>query len=230
VPQHASVAGMRLSRLVFVTVIGAGILSAAAGLEEWSVRCAYAAAYTGVLAFHLPAVAAGSLDAGQRRGWTSRAARERDVRLLALTGFGGPMATLGVAALDRRLGWSPDTCTALRLLALAVMAMGYVLFARAKASNKSYVGGLRAQAARCPAITTRGPYRVVRHPGYLGLILCSLATPPLLGSQWALMPAIFTVAGVIAMTALEDRSLQRELVGYREYARQVHFRLLPGLW
>jgi protein-S-isoprenylcysteine O-methyltransferase Ste14 len=230
-PQPTTVAGAQVAQLAFAATIGAGILSTAAGQEAWAVRCAYAAAYAGVIALHLPGIAASNLARAHSRGLPRRAARQwENTRKLTLAGFWGPMAILVVAALDRRLGCSADTYAALRLLALIVMATGHMLFERAMASNQSYAGDVRAQTARCQALITGGPYRVVRHPGYLGMIICSLSTPPLLGSQWALIPAILTVGCFIALTALEDRDLQREFVGYQEYARQVHFRLLPGLW
>ncbi len=59
--------------------------------------------------------------------------------------------------------------------------------------------------------------------GYLG-------TPLALGSLWALIPASATVVFLIVRTALEDRTLQEELAGYRDYAQRVRYRLLPGIW
>ncbi|MBE0690689.1 MAG: isoprenylcysteine carboxylmethyltransferase family protein, partial [Anaerolineae bacterium] len=57
-----------------------------------------------------------------------------------------------------------------------------------------------------------------------------LATPFMLGSLWALIPAVLTVAAFVVRTALEDRMLQEELTGYSEYARRVRSRLVPGVW
>jgi len=50
------------------------------------------------------------------------------------------------------------------------------------------------------------------------------------GSVWAL-----AVSGVIAIlfvcrTALEDRTLRRELPGYEQFAHQTRYRLIPGVW
>jgi protein-S-isoprenylcysteine O-methyltransferase Ste14 len=52
----------------------------------------------------------------------------------------------------------------------------------------------------------------------------------LLGSLWALIPAALSAPAFIVRTALEDKTLQRELNGYTDYARQVHYRLVPGIW
>jgi len=99
-------------------------------------------------------------------------------------------------------------------------------------SNAYFSTVVRIQEERGHAVCTSGPgpYRFVRHPGYAGAILQSLATPLLLGSLWALVPGGLAALLVVARTALEDRMLHEELEGYREYAAQVHYRLLPGVW
>jgi protein-S-isoprenylcysteine O-methyltransferase Ste14 len=79
-------------------------------------------------------------------------------------------------------------------------------------------------------VVSAGPYAVVRHPGYSGALLFSLASPAALGSVWALLPAVLTAAVLVLRTALEDRTLQKELAGYAEYAARVRWRLAPGLW
>ena len=75
-----------------------------------------------------------------------------------------------------------------------------------------------------------GPYKYVRHPMYTGAILFSICSPLLLGSWWALIPGGTAALAMFVRTILEDRTLQAELPGYREYAAQVHHRLLPGVW
>lgn len=70
----------------------------------------------------------------------------------------------------------------------------------------------------------------MRHPGYAGTVVTSLATPLLLGSLWALIPAALTVCQLIIRTEMEDRTLQEELEDYHDYAARVHYRLLPGVW
>jgi protein-S-isoprenylcysteine O-methyltransferase Ste14 len=64
----------------------------------------------------------------------------------------------------------------------------------------------------------------------VGTILCYLATPFLLGSPWALIPAVLAGATLVVRTAMEDQTLQNELPGYKEYAAQTRYRLLPGIW
>ena len=88
----------------------------------------------------------------------------------------------------------------------------------------------RVEAEQGHAVATTGPYRFVRHPGYLAAILFNLGTAFFLGSLWALIPALLTVAATVARTSLEDARLQQELPGYEAFARQTRHRLVPGIW
>jgi protein-S-isoprenylcysteine O-methyltransferase Ste14 len=75
-----------------------------------------------------------------------------------------------------------------------------------------------------------GPYRLVRHPGYAGNILPLPGIALALSSVWTLIPAAVALIITVTRTALEDRTLRAELPGYRDYARRVRYRLLPGIW
>lgn len=79
-------------------------------------------------------------------------------------------------------------------------------------------------------MVTGGPYRFVRHPGYVGGIAMTVAAALVLGSAWALIPGVLSGLLLVIRTILEDRTLQRELAGYRAYAACVRYRLLPGIW
>ena len=79
-------------------------------------------------------------------------------------------------------------------------------------------------------MVSSGPYRWVRHPGYAGALLAYLATPFLLASLWALLPALLLTVVLIIRTGLEDRTLYAGLSGYAAYAQRVRYRLAPGIW
>ena len=113
---------------------------------------------------------------------------------------------------------------------IAVWLAGNVLFTWAMGVNPFFEKTVRIQTERGHRVIDTGPYAFVRHPGYLGFFGWALATRLLLGSGWAMVPALLTVAGLVVRTALEDRTLQAELAGYAEYAQRVRFRLVPGLW
>jgi protein-S-isoprenylcysteine O-methyltransferase Ste14 len=111
-----------------------------------------------------------------------------------------------------------------------VTMLGYALFLWALACNAFFAEGVRIQEERGHTVARGGPYRYVRHPGYIGAILSQVATPLLLGSLWALLPAIAAGVMYIVRTHLEDRTLRKELPGYEEYAQQTRYRLLPRIW
>ena len=141
-----------------------------------------------------------------------------------------PMASWVVSGLDVRFGWSPQIPPRLQIAGLAITALGFAVVVWAMASNAFFSVTVRIQEERGHTVATGGPYRYVRHPGYVGAILFQVATPILLGSLWALIPAGLSAPAYVVRTALEDRTLREELGGYQEYAQRVRYRLLPGVW
>jgi protein-S-isoprenylcysteine O-methyltransferase Ste14 len=136
-----------------------------------------------------------------------------------------------IASLDVRLGWSPQLPLALQMIGLVVAVMGHdFLLVWAMVSNAFFVATVRIQTDRQHTVALHGPYRYVRHPGYLGAMLLHLGTPFMLNSLWALIPACLTILVLIVRTILEDKTLQADLPGYAEYAERVRYRLLAGLW
>lgn len=135
-----------------------------------------------------------------------------------------------VAGLDaERFEWSvmPAHCW---WLGLIIHVLGAWLFGWSMGVNPFFEKTVRIQTERGHRVIDSGPYAAVRHPGYLGFIGWGLAVPFLLGSWWALAPAVLAIVGIVVRTALEDITLTEELPGYREYAGRVRYRLLPGVW
>ena len=135
-----------------------------------------------------------------------------------------------VAGLDERLGWSPQLATAIHIVALVAVILAQAVFIWAMASNKFFAATVRIQQERGHVVASSGPYQFVRHPGYAANIVTIFAVSLLLGSLWALIPAALYALAFIIRTALEDKTLQAELDGYKDYARQTRYRLLPGVW
>jgi len=100
----------------------------------------------------------------------------------------------------------------------------------AMAVNKFFEWTVRIQDDRQQYVCTSGPYGTIRHPGYIGLIVSLLAYPFILGSWWGFLPNGILSLIIVIRTALEDRTLQKELPGYREYAQKVKYRLIPLIW
>ena len=113
---------------------------------------------------------------------------------------------------------------------LVLFLPGTALFTGSMGVNPFFEKTVRMQSERGHRVIDTGPYRFVRHPGYIGFLGWIVSAPLLLGSWWALIPSIVSVVGLVIRTVLEDRTLREELPGYAEYARRIRFRLIPGVW
>jgi protein-S-isoprenylcysteine O-methyltransferase Ste14 len=156
-------------------------------------------------------------------------AKSWDRLLSPLVGMGGGLIPL-VAGLDARFGWSASFSPPVKALALVVLLASYALGTYALVENRFFSSMVRIQKERGHRVVSSGPYRWVRHPGYAGALLTFLATPFFLDSAWALIPTAFLAIVLVIRTHLEDKTLQAELEGYRDYAERVRYRLLPGVW
>jgi len=135
-----------------------------------------------------------------------------------------------VAGLDHRHSWSPAFPLWLNVLGLILISLGYAFAAWALAENRFFFSTVRIQTDKGHVVCDSGPYRVVRHPGYAGNIPPLLGVVLALGSAWTLIPAAVALIIAVIRTVLEDQTLHEELPGYRDYARRVRYRLIPGIY
>lgn len=136
-----------------------------------------------------------------------------------------------VAGLDvGRFHWSDSVPVGLRVAGLIALAAGMALVLSAVHVNRFFSPVVRIQHERGHRLVTVGPYRWIRHPGYLGALLMTLCGGLALGSWWALAPAAGLAALMLRRAIIEDHFLHNELEGYRDYAATVRYRLLPGVW
>jgi len=135
-----------------------------------------------------------------------------------------------VAGLDHRFGWSPVFPLWLVVLGFLLISLGYAFATWAFIENRFFSSVVRIQVDRGHVVCDSGPYRIVRHPGYSGSNLALFGIVLALGSMWALIPAAVALIVAVIRTVLEDQTLQDELPGYRDYARRVRSRLIPGVY
>jgi protein-S-isoprenylcysteine O-methyltransferase Ste14 len=215
----------RMRQVVVTYLILAAILFISAGRLNWGWAWAYLGVSLGILLINAlilpPELIAerGQANKEDVKDWDKTL-----TSLAALPTLGVPI----VAGLDERWGWSAQLAPAVHILGLALFLLGQGLFSWAMASNKHFSTAVRIQQGH--TVASSGPYRYVRHPGYTGYIVSFVAMALALGSLWAIIPAGLIACLFVARTALEDRALQDELAGYKDYARRVRYRLLPGVW
>lgn len=135
-----------------------------------------------------------------------------------------------VAGLDHRFGWSSPFPLWLILLGFLLILLGYAFAAWALIENRFFSSVVRVQVDRGHVVCDSGPYRIVRHPGYAGNMLALPGIALALSSTWLLIPAAVALIIAVIRTVLEDQTLQDELPGYRDYARRVRYRLIPGIY
>lgn len=113
---------------------------------------------------------------------------------------------------------------------VVIFFVGWVFVAWAMVENKFFETTVRVQKERNHKVVSTGPYAIVRHPGYAGMILFYGCTPFIIGSLYGLIPALLLAVAFVFRTYFEDRLLYEELPGYKEYAKKVRYRLVPFIW
>jgi protein-S-isoprenylcysteine O-methyltransferase Ste14 len=218
-----------LLRLMAFVLVLAAILFIAAGRWSWVMGWIYMAVYACVTVIAVLVVPLDP-DLIAERTQIKEGVKEWDKRITVIGSVLYPLAILIVAGLDARFGWSPHVPLALQLAALLVAALGNLLSIWATAVNRFYGRFVRIQKERGHSVISDAPYRTIRHRGYLGQIIFSLASALALGSLWALIPCGLFALLLVVRTALEDRTLQDELEGYTAYTQRVRHRLIPYVW
>ena len=217
-----------IKQTVFVLILAAALFASAgsfAGSRAWL--------YLGLAAFIQVLTALllipRSPDLLIERSQLKEGIKAWDIGFAVFMGYSPALLALA-AGLQTRFSAPPPGIDATAIVAVLVAVLGTLFTLWAMMANPFFSGMVRIQQERGHTVASAGPYQYVRHPGYVGMLVFTLAAPLILGSLWAFGVAILTVIVTVVRTSLEDRTLQNELEGYAEYARRVRYRLLPGLW
>ena len=166
---------------------------------------------------------------GQREIWLRNDTRTFDrVVLMIYVGLG--FIEVFIAGVDAgRFHWlALPGWTIVPGVVLFIMGMAMVGWAMVTSPFAETT--LRLQTDRGQTVVESGPYRLVRHPMYLGFLVLNPATGLMLGSGWAMIVSVSTTAMIVLRTAYEDRFLRDRLPGYAGFAKRTRFRLVPLVW
>ena len=155
--------------------------------------------------------------------------RERERTQKRLIGF-STIFLLGaflVPGFDRRWSWSSMPWWVVVAADLLVL-LGYAIIFRVFRENQ--YTSRTVQVEQGQQIVSTGPYAVVRHPMYVGVLFFYLASPIALGSWWAFLPAVIVLPILVIRILNEEQVLERDLPGYTEYKQKTRYRLIPGIW
>lgn len=220
-----------LARLIIVIVVVPLTPMIISG--EWGWWEAWAYAIINILGFVISRILAArrnpDIITERARSMDMDDAKSWDKILSPLLAFGG-LLILIVAGMDKGFGWSMPFSLTARIISLLVLILGYVFSSWALIENRFFSGVVRIQTDRGHHVVTTGPYRILRHPGYAGALWTYIAMPILFDSLWAFIPTVLLFIILVLRTSLEDRTLQEELHGYKEFTQKTRYRLFPGIW
>ena len=212
-----------------MTAAYAALLFFCAGTVRWPMAWAYLAVMTFVLAGATRTLKRQPDLVAERRKPPADAKRW-DKPLVAVIGVVGPVALVVVCGFDHRFQLSPPLSGWWLVTGLVLVAAGGTLSNWALAVNRFFSALVRIQRDRGHQVVDAGPYRLVRHPGYLGSIVHMPGASLALGSVWGLAVVAIVTTLLVVRTSLEDRTLRTELDGYEAYAQRVRYRIVPGIW
>lgn len=221
------VAGALLQLVVTLGVMGV-LLFWPAGTFGWPAAWWFAAAFVGCTLIAVAIIWRVNPEIFAARSRIQPGTKAWDYFFIALI-IGGFLLVLVVAGLGFRFGWSA--------MPGWLVGAGYVLFLLGYAGsiwpvavNRHFEPGVRIQEDRGQTVIDTGPYAIVRHPGYSAAVLLIIGMALMLGSYWALIPALVAIAGTAVRTTFEEATLRAELPGYTAYTQRVKYRWVPGVW
>lgn len=129
--------------------------------------------------------------------------------------------------IDFRFNWSNEPLWLVILSNVIVFASYIFIFYVFK--QNSYAS-TTIQVEDNQNVISSGPYSIIRHPMYLGMILMSLFIPLALGSYYSLIPMLLIIPITVMRVKNEEEILLRELKGYRAYCSKTKYRVIPFIW
>lgn len=217
-----------LTSLAFVLVIMGLLLFLPAGTLNWPLGWWFAAAFVAAILVSIAVLWQLNPEIFAARSRVQKGTKREDYVFIALIAIGF-LGVLPLAALDYRFGWSSIPGWVV-ILGYVIFVIGFVGQAWSQSVNRHFEPGVRIQEDRGQTVIDTGPYAFMRHPGYISGSLFAISTALMLGSWWALIPALLVVVALIPRTLFEERTLHAELPGYTEYTQRVKYRWVPGVW
>ena len=219
----------RVLQLLILVAVQAAVLFLCAGSLRWPAGWWYMGLYFVLLLCGAIILLPNRAEVIAERSRGTSGGRRWDIwitRLMAVPTLG----LLALAGFDERWNLTPPLPAWARVFGPLAFAAGYAIVLWAMHSNQYFSQVVRIQAERGHATVMSGPYRFIRHPGYLGMAISLLGAVFLLDTIWGLVCVAIYLVLIITRTAWEDRMLRAELPGYSEYAARTRYRLFPGLW
>lgn len=164
----------------------------------------------------------------ERRMKAGPGAEPRPLQKALITlAFIGAIALVIFSALDFRFGWSHVPAW-VSVLGNVLVAAGFMIDLRVFRENT--YGASTIQTMENQQVISTGPYALVRHPMYVGVLVLIVGVPLALGSYWGLLFLLLNLPILILRILDEEQMLRADLEGYVDYTQRVRYRLVPHLW
>ncbi|MCX6709686.1 MAG: isoprenylcysteine carboxylmethyltransferase family protein [Candidatus Woesearchaeota archaeon] len=155
--------------------------------------------------------------------------KEKEVRQKLIIKISGFLFFIGflIPGFDYKYSWS-SVPVWLVIASDILILLSYLLVFLVFREN-SYTSRI-VEVAKNQKVISTGPYSVIRHPMYAGVMLMYLFMPVALGSYWALIFFVPMIPVIVLRILNEEEILLKGLKGYREYCKKVRYRIIPGIW
>lgn len=155
--------------------------------------------------------------------------KERRVEQKNILKFSYPLFLLAflLPGFDKRFGWSNVSVGAI-IMADILVLLGYGIFFLVLRENSYASRIIEVQAGQ--KVISSGPYAIVRHPMYLGVMLLYIFSPLALGSWLSMIPSLLLIPILVLRIRDEEKALEEGLEGYKEYVQKTRYHLIPGIW
>jgi len=214
--------------LAILFVVMASLLFGAAGTfhywQAWLFLAAYFAPSLAVTLYLVkkdPALLARRMSGGP---FAEKEPVQKIIMWIVSLGFVGLIV---LPAIGHRVGWSPLPPMVVLAGDLLVLTGWFGIFLVFRENSFS---AATIEVSEDQRIISTGPYGWVRHPMYATALLMLLGIPLALGSGWSVLLVLVLLPALIWRLVDEEKFLTRNLPEYREYQRNVRYRLLPSIW
>ena len=164
------------------------------------------------------------------RGKMQEGTKQTDKYIILTYFFFAIIITPLIAGIDKRFNLSDIIPFYYLYLGIVLYIISAIFSTWPMLHNPFFESTVRIQEEKNQNVINSGPYKIVRHPGYLGMLLGSISLPLALGSVLAFIPLFIMIVLIFIRTYYEDTTLQKELTGYSEYCKEVKYRLIPFVW
>jgi protein-S-isoprenylcysteine O-methyltransferase Ste14 len=155
------------------------------------------------------------------------AEKETSQKVMQLAAAMAFFGTIVLCLLDHRFSWSHVPVVA-TIAGCALLVFGYLIIFLSLRENTFAAVNVAVESGQ--KVISTGPYAVVRHPYYVGLLVWILATPLALGSWWGLLMLAPMVLVIASRIRYEERFLNEHLRGYPAYCESLRYRIVPLIW